>query len=793
MLLGLKSSSETNRTAKRFKKSLEKINKLEEIYQKLNDIDLKNQTIKFKEALENGRSLDSIKEEAFAAVREAAYRVLGLRAYDVQLIGGLSLLNNEIAEMQTGEGKTLVAAFPSYVKALEGKGVHVITVNEYLAKRDYETIGKIHDFLGLTVGLNISQMDTAVKQQAYHCDITYGTGSEFGFDYLRDNMVQDISQRVQRPLNFALIDEVDSILIDEAKTPLIIASKSNESANLFKVTARVIEQFSEDVDYNLEINTKQVFLTDEGSNKIERAFGIENLYDAEHQLLNHFVNQSLKAQVIMRKDIDYIIRDGKIMLVDQFTGRVMEGRSYSNGLHQAIEAKENVEITEENQTFATITIQNYFQLYRSLSGLTGTALTDKDEFFQTYGLSVSVIPTNRERQRMDLDDLVFETMEQKYTKIIDMVNELYIEKRPVLIGTTSIEQSEKLSAGLKKAKLPHQLLNAKSEEQEAELISNAGKKGMITIATNMAGRGTDIVLDEKVKKSGGLFILGTERHESRRIDNQLRGRAGRQGDPGTTQFVISLEDELFNLYDQELLENWKKKVKTDATGIVLSPKAGKYITTVQQAIESIHFSSRSHMLKLESVIERQRETIYKLRNELLESDNIRERLEETLLSTGLHIIEQECPEDLVPEEWNLEQLVSQLNDILPFNPFHIDELKSKENYEIESAFREKARLAFEQEELQQLCMSEQVKGVYLQTLDRNWITHLDNMQNLKEGINLLSYGQEDPNRAFEKDGFALFQEMAFRLNREILNRIKLLLQMDFEKNPDDKTLSTLEV
>jgi preprotein translocase subunit SecA len=793
MLLGLKSSSETNRTAKRFKKSIEKINKLEEIYQKLNDIDLKNQTIKFKEALENGRSLDSIKEEAFAAVREAAYRVLGLRAYDVQLIGGLSLLNNEIAEMQTGEGKTLVAAFPSYVKALEGKGVHVITVNEYLAKRDYETIGKIHDFLGLTVGLNISQMDTAVKQQAYHCDITYGTGSEFGFDYLRDNMVQDISQRVQRPLNFALIDEVDSILIDEAKTPLIIASKSNESANLFKVTARVIEQFSEDVDYNLEINTKQVFLTDEGSNKIERAFGIENLYDAEHQLLNHFVNQSLKAQVIMRKDIDYIIRDGKIMLVDQFTGRVMEGRSYSNGLHQAIEAKENVEITEENQTFATITIQNYFQLYRSLSGLTGTALTDKDEFFQTYGLSVSVIPTNRERQRMDLDDLVFETMEQKYTKIIDMVNELYIEKRPVLIGTTSIEQSEKLSAGLKKAKLPHQLLNAKSEEQEAELISNAGKKGMITIATNMAGRGTDIVLDEKVKKTGGLFILGTERHESRRIDNQLRGRAGRQGDPGTTQFVISLEDELFNLYDQELLENWKKKVKTDATGIVLSPKAGKYITTVQQAIESIHFSSRSHMLKLESVIERQRETIYKLRNELLESDNIRERLEETLLSTGLHIIEQECPEDLVPEEWNLEQLVSQLNDILPFNPFHIDELKSKENYEIESAFREKARLAFEQEELQQLCMSEQVKGVYLQTLDRNWITHLDNMQNLKEGINLLSYGQEDPNRAFEKDGFALFQEMAFRLNREILNRIKLLLQMDFEKNPDDKTLSTLEV
>lgn len=793
MLLGLKSTSETNKTSKRFKKSIEKINIFEQTYQKFTDIELKEKTKKFKEALENGQSLDAIKEEAFAAVREAAYRVLGLRAYDVQLIGGLSLLNNEIAEMQTGEGKTLVAAFPSYVKALEGKGVHVITVNEYLAKRDYETIGKIHDFLGLTVGLNISQIDTADKQQAYQCDITYGTGSEFGFDYLRDNMVQAISERVQRPLNFALIDEVDSILIDEAKTPLIIASKSNESANLFKVTSRVVETFKEEVDYNLEINTKQVFLTDEGSNKIERAFGIDNLYDAEHQLLNHFVNQSLKAQVIMRKDIDYIIRDGKIMLVDQFTGRVMEGRSYSNGLHQAIEAKENVEITEENQTFATITIQNYFQLYRSISGLTGTALTDKDEFFQTYGLPVSVIPTNRERQRMDLDDLVFETMEQKYTKIFDMVKDLHKEKRPVLIGTTSIEQSEKLSAGLKKARLPHQLLNAKSEEQEADMISNAGKKGMITIATNMAGRGTDIVLDEKVKAAGGLFILGTERHESRRIDNQLRGRAGRQGDPGTTQFVISLEDELFNLYDQELLENWKKKVKTDETGIVLSPKAGKYITTVQQAIESIHFSSRSHMLKLESVIERQRETIYKLRNELLESDNIRERLEETLLSTGLHIIEKECPEDLVPEEWNLVQLISQLNDILPFNPSHIDQLKGKEIYEIEAEFRGKVRFAFEQEELQQLCMSEQVRTVYLQTLDRNWITHLDNMQNLKEGINLLSYGQEDPNRAFEKDGFALFQELTFRLNREILNRIKLLLQMDFEKNPDDKTLNTLEV
>lgn len=793
MLLGLKSTSETNRTSKRFKKSIEKINKLEQTFQKYNDIELKEQTIKFKEALENGQSLDAIKEEAFAAVREAAYRVLGLRAYDVQLIGGLSLLNNEIAEMQTGEGKTLVAAFPSYVKALEGNGVHVITVNEYLAKRDYETIGKIHDFLGLTVGLNISQMDTADKQQAYKCDITYGTGSEFGFDYLRDNMVQAISERVQRPLNFALIDEVDSILIDEAKTPLIIASKSNESANLFKVTSRVVETFKEEVDYNLEINTKQVFLTDEGSNKIEKAFGIDNLYDAEHQLLNHFVNQSLKAQVIMRKDIDYIIRDGKIMLVDQFTGRVMEGRSYSNGLHQAIEAKEGVEITEENQTFATITIQNYFQLYRSLSGLTGTALTDKDEFFQTYGLQVSVIPTNRERQRIDLDDLVFETMEQKYTKIIDMVKDLHKEKRPVLIGTTSIEQSEKLSAGLKKSKLPHQLLNAKSEEQEAEMIANAGKKGMITIATNMAGRGTDILLDENVKKLGGLFILGTERHESRRIDNQLRGRAGRQGDPGSTQFVISLEDELFNLYDQELLENWKKKVKTDETGIVLSPKATKYITTVQQAIESIHFSSRSHMLKLESVIERQRETIYKLRNELLESDNIRERVEETLLTTGLMIIEEECPDELITEEWNLEQLVSQLNDILPYNPFHFNDLKGKEKYEIEAVFKEKAHAAFEQEELKQLCMSDQVRGVYLQTLDLNWINHLDNMQNLKEGINLHSYGQEDPNRAFEKDGFALFQEMTFKLNREILNRIKLLLQMDFEQNQNDRALNTLEV
>lgn len=793
MVLGLKASSETSKTVKKFKKMLEKINKLEPTYQNLSDAELREQTIKFKEAINKGTSLDDIKEEAFAAVREAAYRVLGLRAYDVQLIGGLSLLNNEIAEMQTGEGKTLVAAFPSYVKALEGKGTHVITVNEYLANRDYETIGKIHEFLGLTVGLNISQMDTGDKQHAYSCDITYGTGSEFGFDYLRDNMVQDLSQRVQRPLHFALIDEVDSILIDEAKTPLVIASKSNESAQLFTVTSRVVAHFMEDVDYNLEINTKQVFLTDEGANKIERAFGIENLYDAEHQLLNHFVNQSLKAQVIMRKDIDYIIRDGKIMLVDQFTGRVMEGRSYSNGLHQAIEAKEGVEITEENQTFATITIQNYFQLYRSLSGLTGTALTDKDEFFQTYGLNVSVIPTNRERQRVDLDDLVYETMEQKYTKIIEMVKELYKKKRPVLIGTTSIEQSEKLSDGLKKERIPHQLLNAKSEELEADMISKAGKKGMITIATNMAGRGTDIMLDEDVKNSGGLFILGTERHESRRIDNQLRGRAGRQGDPGTTQFVISLDDELFKLYDQELIDNWRKKVKTDETGIVLSPKPGKYITNVQQAIESIHYSSRSHMLKLESVIENQRETIYQLRNELLETDNIRDRAEEALVSTGMMIIDKECNDELVAEEWNLEQLINQLNDILPFQPFEFDQLKGKEKYEIEAEFLEKARHAFEQEELQQLCMSEQVRSVYLQTLDRNWITHLENMQNLKEGINLHSYSQEDPTRAFQKNGFALFQEMIIHLNKEILHRIKLLLQMDYNQNSTEQALSTVEV
>ncbi|WP_144697794.1 accessory Sec system translocase SecA2 [Fictibacillus phosphorivorans] len=793
MLLGLKASSKSNKTFKRFKKSIETINKLESSYQKLSDLELKEKTLLFKEALSNGKSIDDISEEAFATVREAAFRVLGLRAYDVQLIGGLALLNNEIAEMQTGEGKTLVAAFPSYVKALEGKGAHVITVNEYLANRDYETIGKIHEFLGLTVGLNISQMDPVEKQQAYLCDLTYGTGSEFGFDYLRDNMVQDISQRVQRPLHFALIDEVDSILIDEAKTPLVIASKSSESANLFKVTALVVENFQNDVDYNLEVNTKQVFLTDEGANKIERAFGINNLYDAEHQLLNHFVNQSLKALVIMRKDIDYIIREGKIMLVDQFTGRVMDGRSYSNGLHQAIEAKEGVEITEENQTFATITIQNYFQLYRSLSGLTGTALTDKDEFLQTYGLAVSVIPTNRDRQRIDLEDVVYETSEQKYKKIIDTVKELYKEKRPVLIGTTSIEQSEKLAEGLKKAKIPHQLLNAKSEELEAEMISKAGKQGMITIATNMAGRGTDIMLDEKVKQAGGLFILGTERHESRRIDNQLRGRAGRQGDPGTTQFVISLEDELFNLYDQELIENWKKKIKTDENGQVMSPKAIKYISNVQEAIESIHYSSRSHMLKLESVIENQRDTIYKLRNELLETDNIRDRAEETLRSTGLMIIEQECQEELVAEEWNLAQLVKQLSEIFPFESFSIEDIKGKERYEIEAEFLLKVKHAFEQEELLQLCQSEQVRGVYLQTLDQNWIRHLENMQNLKEGINLHSYGQEDPTRAFEKNGFALFKDMTFDLNKEILNRVKLLLQMEFNQNINDQALSTMEV
>ncbi|MGA9226951.1 MAG: preprotein translocase subunit SecA, partial [Mesobacillus sp.] len=532
-ILKKKFGDSNEKRLKKYRDLVEQINQLESTIEKLTDDELKNKTLFFKEQLANGKTVDDIKVEAFAVVREASKRILGMRHYDVQLIGGLVLNDGSIAEMPTGEGKTLVASLPSYLRALEGKGVHVITVNDYLASRDRNQIGRIHEFLGLTVGLNIPMMQADEKQAAYQADITYGIGTEFGFDYLRDNMVASVAQRVQRPYHFAIIDEIDSVLIDEAKTPLIIAGKMESSADLHFIAARLAKRFVKDVDYSFDEETKATSLTDTGINKVEKAFGVDNLYDLEHQTLYHYVIQAVRAHVMFELDVDYIVKDGKIMLVDMFTGRIMEGRTMSDGLHQALEAKEGVEVTDENKTQASITVQNYFRMYPLMSGMTGTAKTEESEFRQVYGMDVIQIPTNKPVVREDLADLVFETKEQKYTAVTKEVKERHAKGQPVLIGTTSILQSEKVAEYLDEENLSYQLLNAKTVEQEVQLISQAGQHGRITIATNMAGRGTDILLGEGVAELGGLHVIGTERHESRRVDNQLKGRSGRQGDLGS--------------------------------------------------------------------------------------------------------------------------------------------------------------------------------------------------------------------------------------------------------------------
>ncbi|ANB59535.1 accessory Sec system translocase SecA2 [Anoxybacteroides amylolyticum] len=778
--------NESARDIKRLRKLVDKVNEQEAHIASLSDEQLKAKTMEFKERLEQGQTLDGLKIEAFAVVREAAKRVLGLRHYDVQLIGGFVLHEGNIAEMQTGEGKTLVATLPSYLHALEGKGVHIITANEYLARRDREQMGKVFEFLGLSVGLNVSQISPQEKKEAYQADITYGTGTEFGFDYLRDNMVYDIREKVQRKLHYAIVDEIDSILIDEARTPLIIANKSSIGAELFQVTAQIVRQFKRDEDYELYPETKQLFLTDAGAAKIERAFGIGNLYDAEHQALLHNVMQSLRAFVIMKRDVDYIVKDGKILLVDQFTGRIMEGRTFSDGLHQAIEAKEGVEITEENDVQATITIQNYFRMYEKLCGMTGSATPSKDEFWDTYHLHVVAIPTNKPRRRVDMDDLVYRTYEAKAKKIVAEVKKMHDIGRPVLIGTTSIAQSERLSKHLTKHGIQHQMLNAKTEEDEARIIALAGQKGQVMIATNMAGRGTDILLGEGVAELGGLHIIGTERHESNRIDMQLRGRAGRQGDPGSSQFIISLEDELFKSYDKEELEKWLSKVKTNEEGLVISPDPIKFVRKVQETVEHAHYSARAHLLKLDSIIDRQSKIIYQMRDRILAcapTEMMAEVLE-YIKNYLTQTIEKYCLPDVFYEEWNIKGLHEELTFV--FLRFHktIDDLKELEEEQIEQiVFEEYEKL---KEDLFTLkddeSLAAQLKRFMIQTIDSDWIRHLDTITNIKDGIHLRGYAQEDPYRLFEIEAFHEFirlqQEIQANISIRFMNYVKNQFELD---------------
>lgn len=773
---------------KQLNKIVSKINALEESFSLKTDKELQAYTQIFRDQLKNGVSPEELIIEAFAVVREASKRVLGLRHYDSQLMGGAVLTQSQIAQMQTGEGKTLVVTLPAYVFGAHGKGTHIITANEYLATRDFHQMKPLFEFLGLTVGLNISGLEADEKQEAYNCDITYGTGTEFGFDYLRDHMIQGSDQLVQRPLFYALIDEVDSILIDEARTPLIIAGKSNASLNLFPIMHMVIESFEDKVEYDYYPETKQIVLLDEGADRLEEAFGIDNVYDSEHREFMHIAMQSLRAKVVMRKDVDYIVKDDKIMIVDPYTGRVMEGRTFSDGLHQAIEAKEKVSLKEENNTQASVMIQHYFRLYKHVSGMTGSAVPSKDEFWETYYLRVTEIPTNKPNQRKDLETLVYLTSDDKIKKIIEETKKYHDIGRPVLIGTTSIQQSEKLSIALKELDLKHSILNAKTEEDEAEIISNAGQLHKIMLATNMAGRGTDIILGEGVPELGGLHIIGTELHSSARIDMQLRGRGGRQGDPGSTQFIISLEDELFYYYDEDEFAKYKNKVKTDQTGLILAPNPSKFVYNVQKVIEGTHFSSRSHLLKLDDINNDQQSVMYNYREKALYVENMQSLIIDAMHERKENLIQELNEINLDNSEhaamWNeIIDEIKILSTLTADTENIMDSTDKESKIELEASLKKVYSQAMDIASTVSLeeDIWPNIQSIYLEALDRSWITHLDNLHHLREGINIRGYGQEDPYRLYAFDALHTFNEMLQAFFRDI---IRYFLQLNATKIED---------
>lgn len=759
------------RQLKRYYKIVEQINNLEETYVNKSDAELREMTFIFKDRLQQGEPITSIIPDAFAVVRETSKRVLGMRHFDVQLIGGLVLTEGNIAEMPTGEGKTLVASLPSYVRALEGKGVHVITVNDYLAKRDFELVGQIHRFLGLTVGLNLPMMEADEKKEAYNADITYGVGTEFGFDYLRDNMAYSLADKVQRPYHFAIIDEVDSVLIDEAKTPLIIAGKMPSNDELHRIASMLAKRFKKDEDYDFDDETKATSLTDKGIEKVEAAFNIDNLYDLEHQSLFHYVIQAVRAHVMFERDVDYIVKDDKIELVDMFTGRILEGRSLSNGLHQAIEAKEGVTITEENKAQAQITIQNYFRMYPKLSGMTGTAKTQEKEIREVYGMEVIQIPTNRPRQRVDQPDIIFNKQEDKYKYVAAEAKRRHEKGQPVLIGTTSILQSETVADSLKKAGLKFQLLNAKTVEQEVELISQAGQKGRITVATNMAGRGTDIVLGDEVHALGGLYVIGTEKHESRRVDNQLRGRSGRQGDVGESRFILSIEDDMFRRYAKDEVEKFSAKMIVNEDGIIQNKDAQELINRTQRIVEGSQYGMREYNLKLDDVINDQRTVIYGLRDKILAGEDLMGELKKMLRETVEFAVLDSAPEEISSIEWDYDQMESSLNSLF-ITPVTIDREVGKVKQilaDIQPAEQELLN------RIEQFAENEQVIAVLpqimLSHIDSGWVRHLEVMAHLKEGIGLRHYQQEDPMRIYQREGLELFGKNFQELRRSIIIEI----------------------
>lgn len=780
----------SDREIKRIMPLVKKINELEPSMETLSDDELRGKTDEFKSRLSKGETLENILPEAFAVVREASKRVLGLRHYDVQLIGGIVLHQGRISEMKTGEGKTLVATLPSYLNALEGKGVHIITVNDYLAKRDRDEMGKIHEFLGLKVGVIIHGQTQSEKQEMYNSDITYGTNNEFGFDYLRDNMVIYKEEKVQRELNYVIVDEVDSILIDEARTPLIISGEGEKSTDFYRVADFFVKSLIEE-DYMVDEKANSVILTDEGIAKAEKYFHLENYADPDNMDVQHHVVQGLKANYMMKNEKDYIVKEGEVIIVDEFTGRLMEGRRYSDGLHQAIEAKEGVKVEKESKTLATITFQNYFRMYNKLSGMTGTALTEESEFREIYGLDVIVIPTHMPVVRLDLADLVYKTVPGKYKAIVEDIVETYKKGQPVLVGTVSIEKSEILSAMLKKKGVPHQVLNAKYHEKEAEIVSLAGQKGAVTIATNMAGRGTDIKLGEGVTDLGGLKIIGTERHESRRIDNQLRGRSGRQGDPGMSRFYISLEDDLMRIFGSERLATVVDKLGLSDDDAIESKMVTGAIESAQKKVEGNNFDIRKNVVKYDDVMNKQREIIYKQRQTVLEGANIKDQIETMIQDVIYDAVSSHISgvEDTFKEE--LDKLIQFCEEIfLPKDTFTVEQLEKLSDDEIKETLLDIATKLYaeKEEDFGEEQIREIERVILLKVVDSKWMDHIDSMDHLKQGIGLRAYKQQDPAQAYQMEGSEMFNEMIFNIKQET---VKYLFHVRIEKAPERERVAKI--
>lgn len=773
------------RELRRLGKLADKVIALESQMAALEDADFPVKTEEYKERYAKGESLDSLLPEAFALVREGAKRVLGLFPYKVQIMGGITLHDGNIAEMRTGEGKTLTATMPVYLNALSGDGVHVVTVNEYLASRDAREMGELYNFLGLTVGLNLTGMSSEEKRAAYAADITYSTNSELGFDYLRDNMVVYKSQMVQRPLNYAVVDETDSILIDEARTPLIISGQAEKSTVLYQRADMFVKGLKEEEDYTIDLTSKTISLTDEGINKAEQTFRLPNLYDVDNSALVHHIDQALRANYIMLRDIDYVVDEGKVKIVDGFTGRIMEGRRYSDGLHQAIEAKEGVEVENESKTMATITYQNYFRMYRKLSGMTGTAKTEEEEFREIYNMNVIAIPTNRPIQRIDGHDLIYPSLRSKFRAVVKDIKQRHEAGQPILVGTVAVETSELLSNMLREEGIPHEVLNAKNHFKEAEIIMSAGQRGAVTIATNMAGRGTDIKLGKGVKELGGLCVIGTERHESRRIDNQLRGRSGRQGDPGATQFYLSLEDDLMKRFGGEKMQAiWERLNLTDEgdDNFIQSKMLTRQVESSQKRVEGNNYDTRKSVLEYDEVMREQREIIYSQRLQIINEENSLEKVTKGMIRRTIHrVVESHTLTD--QKDWNLEGIVDFAhNSICAPDELSISDLEGKSATEIEGILNEKAMEIYKEKQEQlngDNQMLEFEKVVILRVVDRKWTDHIDDMDQLRQSVGLRGYAQIDPLTEYQTEGYERFQQMIAAIDYDVT---RILMKSQIRQN-----------